>query len=135
MNRLKSMVKSVPALHKLALRTRSMVRRIPGVEPMDGFYSPSPDLLVALVKAFNLQQAQRSHGRDLFDGHAYYEFGLFRGFSFWFAEQISREYAPANFRLLGFDLFQGLPQPQLAEEAQLFDQGDCCGTYEAVTSN
>ena len=133
MSKLKSMVKSVPALHRLARRTQDVARRLRGIEPLDGFYSAAPDNLVVLVKAFNMQQAERARGRDLLDGHAYYEFGMFRGFSFWFAEQISRQYAPANFRLHGFDSFAGLPEPQLAEEAQVFVTGEWSGTYEAVT--
>jgi hypothetical protein len=129
------MVQSVPALNKLARRTRDAVRRLPGVEPLDGFYSAAPDNLVALVRAFNLQQAERAVGRDLFDRHAYYEFGMFRGFSFWFAEQISREYAPTSFRLYGFDSFEGLPRPQLAAEARIFVEGDFRGTYATVTAH
>ena len=149
MKNLKSIVKSIPPLYKLALRTREMiestvksvpalrklVRRMKGEEPLGGFYSLSPDALVALVRVFNIQQSQLSSGRNLFEGHGYYEFGLFRGFSFWFVEQISREYAGPSFRLFGFDSFEGLPQPQLDSEAAVFAKGDFRGSYEAVTAN
>jgi len=84
---------------------------------------------------FNLLRSEASQGRDLLKGHGYYEFGMFRGFSFWFAEQLSREYAGSDFRLMGFDSFEGLPQPQLASEAAVFKKGDFRGTYEAVTKN
>jgi len=96
---IESNLKSIPVLHKV-------VRRIRGYEPLGGFYSLSPDALVALVRVFNIQQSQLSSGRNLFEGHGYYEFGLFRGFSFWFAEQLSREYAGPSFRLFGFDSFE-----------------------------
>lgn len=135
MNPLESKVRSVPALHRLARRTKDLGRRVRGVEPLDGFYPASPSLLVALVKAFRLQEAERSRGRDLLDGHAYYEFGMFRGFSFWFAEQVSREYAPDSFRLHGFDSFEGLPKPQLEAEARVFLEGEFRGSFGAVSSN
>jgi hypothetical protein len=104
-------------------------------EAIGEFYTLSPDALVALVKAFNIQNAELLKGRNLFEGHGYYEFGLFRGFSFWFAEQISREYTGSSFRLFGFDSFQGLPPPQLNVEAAVFDKGDFCASYESVTNS
>lgn len=105
------------------------------IESHGGFYTVSPDLLVALVRAFNIQRARMSTGCDLFKGHGYFEFGIFRGFSFWFAEQMAREYAGPDFRLLGFDSFEGLPQPRLASEAAIFTKGDFKGSHEEVTSN
>jgi hypothetical protein len=101
----------------------------------DVFYTLSPDALVAIVKAFNLQRQAAAGGRDLLDGHAYYEFGMYKGFSFWFAEQLAREYTDSTFRFLGFDSFEGLPQPQLEVEAHVFRKGDFRGTYDVVTGN
>ena len=72
----------------------------------------------------NARNTAHSGSVYLFTGHGYYEFGLFRGFSFWYAEQVSREYTDASFRLLGFDSFEGLPQPQLDVEAAAFEKGD-----------
>jgi len=60
---------------------------------------------------------------------------MYKGFSFWFAEQIAREYAGSTFRFLGFDSFEGLPQPQLELERAGFREGDFRGTYEVVTGN
>lgn len=136
MNALKSIVKSIPPLHKLAKRAKS--RLIGGLrdEILDEvFYTLSPDVLVAIVKAFNLQRKPAAGGRNLLDGHAYYEFGMYKGFSFWFAEQLAREYTDSSFRFLGFDSFEGLPQPQLAAEARTFHEGDFRGTYQTVTGN
>lgn len=131
---LKSAARSVPAFRRLARGMKDWARRFGG-EPLGGFYTLSPDVLVALVKCFKMQETQRIQGRDLFTGHGYYEFGLFRGFSFWYAEQVSREYTDSSFRLLGFDSFEGLPQPQLDVEAAAFEKGEFCGTYDAVTKN
>jgi hypothetical protein len=104
-------------------------------EPLGGFYSLSPDLLIALTKAFNLQEKSKANGKNLFQNHGYYEFGLFRGFSLWFAEQLSRQYTDSTFQFYGFDSFEGLPKPQLDVEANMFNKGDFCGSYEAVTNN
>ena len=135
MSTLKSLIKSVPVLYKLARRTKKWVGLTNSEEPLGGFYTLSPDALVTLVRSFNIQQSQLSSGRNLFKGHGYYEFGMFRSFSFWFAEQLSREYAGAGFRLFGFDSFEGLPQPQLPSEAAVFKKGDFCASYETVTAN
>jgi len=132
MKRLKSIAKSIPLLRKLAQRAKKELRD----EILDElFYTLSPDVLVAIVKAFNLQRQSAAGGRDLLDGHAYYEFGMYKGFSFWFAEQIAREYTDSNFHFLGFDSFQGLPKPQLDVEARVFRKGEFRGAYEVVTAN
>jgi Macrocin-O-methyltransferase (TylF) len=136
MKTLKSIVKSIPPLHKLAKLAKSRLIRQVRDEILDEvFYTLSPDVLVAIVKAFNLQRQTAAGGRDLLNGHAYYEFGIFKGFSLWFAEQIAREYTDSSFRFLGFDSFEGLPQPQLEVEARAFREGDFRGTYEVVTGN
>jgi len=129
MYNLKSIVKSVPGFSKLSRYLRKKY------EPSGGFYSASPDVLVALTKAFEIQKSQKAAGRNLLDGYGYYEFGMFRGFSFWFAEQISREFAGPDFRHFGFDSFEGLPQPELESEAAAFKKGDFRGSYEDVTAN
>jgi hypothetical protein len=133
---LKSIVKSIPPLRKLAELALKEYQKEFRDGVLDGvFYTVSPDVLVAIVKAFELQRQSALGGRDLLDGHAYYEFGMYKGFSFWFAEQLAREYTDSNFRFLGFDSFQGLPQPELDVEARIFDKGDFKGSYEVVTGN
>lgn len=42
----------------------------------------------------------------------YYEFGLFRGYTFWYAQQVCRELGLHRTRFYGFDSFAGLPQPR-----------------------
>lgn len=93
------------------------------------FYTLSPALLVAIVKAFNLQEE-----RDLLRGYAYYEFGLFRGFSFWFAEQISREYANPDFRFYGFDSFEGMPASEVDIDPIHWAKGSYASSFESVMS-
>jgi hypothetical protein len=104
---------------------------------MDGFTTLSPDVLPTLVRCFDLLQAKGGgSGRSpLLDRAGYYEFGLYQGFSFWFAEQLSRQYAGAGFGHYGFDSFAGLPRPQLKMEAAMFAEGDFAGSYDLVTGN
>lgn len=90
-----------------------------------GFYSLSPDLLVALVRVF---ETGKNH-----EGGAYYEFGLFRGFSIWFAEQISRGKVPADFPFYGFDSFQGLPHTTV--DSKYYSRGEYSAGYDLVMNN
>jgi len=132
---LKSTVKSIPVLGKAAKRARAGLARVFGLEPLGGFYTLSPDVLVALVRSLELQQRALASGRDLFTGHGYYEFGIFNGFSFWFAEQISRQFGNGSLKLFGFDSFEGLPEPILRLEASVFSAGEARRSYEAVIAN
>jgi len=117
-------------------RTKQHIGRTLGFETIEEpFFTLSPDVLVALVRVLTIQQQASSNGRNLFDGYGYYEFGLFRGFSFWFAEQLTRAYAGGSLRLYGFDSFEGVPQPQQKIEAATFAKGDLAISYEAVTAN
>jgi len=97
------------------------------------FYTLSPPLLVAIVKAFNIQRRACKDGRNLLDGHGYYEFGVFKGFSFWLAEQVSREYVGPNFRLYGFDSFEGLPRSQVDADVAGWAEGRYAASFEFVT--
>jgi O-methyltransferase len=90
-----------------------------------GFHSLSPDLLVAVVRAFE--------GQTDFEGRAFYEFGVFRGYSLWFAEQISRGRTPTTFQFHGFDSFEGLPETRV--DARFFGRGDLTAGYNRVRDN
>lgn len=136
LNDLTSIIKSIPPLRRAARRAKGLIARTLDLEqPQERFFTLSPDVLVALVKALGIQQQRAINGRNLFDGHGYYEFGLFRGFSLWFAEQITRAYAGAGLHLFGFDSFAGLPQPELAVEAAAYSGGTLTCSYEAVVRN
>ena len=136
LNQIKSAIKRVPALHQAARCTKRHIGRILGFETIEQpFFTLSPDVLIAMVRALTIQQQGSSSGRNLFDGHGYYEFGLFRGFSFWFAEQLTRAYAGASLQLYGFDSFEGLPQPQQKLESAMYSKGDLSVSYEAVTNS
>lgn len=89
------------------------------------FHTLSPDLLVALVKAFDAQKD--------FEGRAYYEFGLYQGFSIWFAEQIARGRVPADFQFYGFDSFEGLPPSNV--DGDYYKPGQLAVDYDTVRKN
>lgn len=72
------------------------------------FYPLSPDLLAALVFAFRRLE---KHNPELLRG-GYYEFGVFKGFSIWFAERLTEQFAP-EMKLYGFDSFEGLPKSEV----------------------
>lgn len=90
-----------------------------------GFFSLSPDLMVAMVKAFDQQTS--------LEGRAYYEFGLFRGYGIWFAEQITRGKRPEDFLFYGFDSFQGLPRTEV--DRGYYRPGQFRADYQLVTHN
>lgn len=97
------------------------------------FYTLSPMLLIGIHKAFHMQQEwSTSGGPNLLDGHAFYEFGLFRGFSFWFAEQISRDIVSADFKFYGFDSFEGLPESKTDIDPIYWAKGNYAASYEFV---
>jgi hypothetical protein len=90
------------------------------------FYTLSPTLMVAIVKAFQVQKP------ELLKKHGYYEFGLFKGFNFWFAEQISRSCTDKEFKLYGFDSFEGLPQSKVDIDPVYWAQGNYASSLEFV---
>ena len=89
------------------------------------FHTLSPDLLVGLVKAFDLQKE--------FKDRAYYEFGLYQGFSIWFAEQIARGRVPEDFPFYGFDSFAGLPPSEV--DAHFYKPRQLATDYQLVQDN
>lgn len=128
--KLKEIIKSSP-LYPLIypfsdryLRWRSRRRK-----PQGMFYTMSPELLVAIVRAFQLQTDGECKGRS------YFEFGLYKGFSLWFAEQMARLYKDKGFMCYGFDSFKGLPASVVDQEVWLLRKGECSCSYEVVISH
>lgn len=64
----------------------------------------------------------------------YYEFGLFRGYSFWYAQQAADREGIAGMRFYGFDSFSGLPEVLGGDrDSGLFFSGDYrCSREEVV---
>jgi hypothetical protein len=62
----------------------------------------------------------------------YYEFGLYRGYTFWWAQQAALRLGNPGMRFFGFDSFEGLPEVRGADrKAGVFFSGDYrCGRAE-----
>jgi O-methyltransferase len=64
----------------------------------------------------------------------YYEFGLFRGYSFWYAQQAANRVNLEGMRFFGFDSFEGLPEIEGNDRKRgLFFSGDYRCTRAEVT--
>jgi O-methyltransferase len=71
-----------------------------------GFDAANRAILPALERCFaKVKQDGRSDSGD------YLEFGLFKGYSFWYAQHLANRHDIKSMRFFGFDSFQGLPQP------------------------
>lgn len=73
--------------------------------PDHSFYTLSPPLLLAINAS--LKKAQEL---NILEGTDYMEFGLFRGFSFWYTQAAAKEAGIAGMHYYGFDSFKGLPE-------------------------
>lgn len=87
------------------------------------FYPTQPHLLEAIVRAIDLQ---------LFDGEfTYYEFGVFKGFSLWFAQMYAKTQGIRG-RYYGFDSFEGLPETKVDNSKPAFNKGHYAASIEDV---
>jgi O-methyltransferase len=70
------------------------------------------------------------------DDGDYYEFGLFRGYTFWYAQQVCRELGMTGTRFYGFDSFRGLPEVEGIDQANnQFFKGQFACSREDVARN
>jgi O-methyltransferase len=115
---------------KLVLRKTSLLPTfyhiVNRVRP--SFSSLHPDNLGAIIQA--MQEAPRGD---------YYEFGVYKGFSFWFATQIATALKRTDMRFFGFDSFDGLPKPKGVDtlpdaSGNTFARGCFCAGLELVRS-
>lgn len=67
------------------------------------FATLHPHLLMALYRALTILNNRNIRGGG------YYEFGLYKGFSFWFANNLAHDIG-LNLKFYGFDSFEGLPK-------------------------
>jgi len=69
----------------------------------ESFATLHPPLLIGIHKA--MMRMERS---GQVSGGGYYEFGVYRGFSFWFANNLAKSMG-LDYEFHGFDSFEGLP--------------------------
>jgi hypothetical protein len=89
---------------------------IPDCRPA-GFFTLTPDTPPALYASLR-RLVQTGVSGD------YYEFGLYRGFTLWFAQQAAARWGLNEMRFIGFDSFRGLPEPRGQADGQEFATGD-----------
>lgn len=105
---------------------------IVGSTLLDGFRSLSPELLTGIAKSFYLLNQCLP---QLLENGSYLEFGLYRGFSLWFAQQIGQRVAKPNFQYFGFDSFAGLPDQSIDYIGGAWVPGLYAASLEEVTEN
>ena len=95
------------------------------------FRSISAEAPQAIQRA--LEEARRIGGEDPGD---YYEFGIFRGFTFYTAWEKTEELGLKDMKLYGFDSFEGLPEVEGIDQGNgQFFQGQFAASKESVEAN
>jgi O-methyltransferase len=102
-------------------RVRLRLLHVLGIRREGEFFSLSRGL-----RAIDL--AMERIGEQALTGD-YYEFGLYRGYSFWHAQNEADRLGLTGMRFFGFDSFEGLPEVEGADrEKGIFFSGDyACG--------
>lgn len=87
--------------------------------PAETAFRPcTPHLLVAVSKAILHLSTQANAPRG-----DYAEFGIFRGFTLWYAQQIAKAHQLNSMRFFGFDSFMGLPELKSGDQDGEFEEG------------
>jgi hypothetical protein len=88
--------------HLLGVARRLRTRLLPTVEP----FSPcTPHLLIAIRRSLRLCSE-----RGQAEGSDYLEFGVYQGFTLWYAQALIKDLGIRDMRCFGFDSFAGLPR-------------------------
>ncbi len=115
-------LRGVPPLYRLASRVYHKVN--------NSFRTLSPGAPGAIRKAFELARDQ-ARGGEVGD---YYEFGVFRGFTFLSAQRACDELGITDTRFYGFDSFQGLPPTEGVDavDTRFFEGQFACRKPEVI---
>jgi O-methyltransferase len=126
--------KSLPARVRHRMREK-IVRQVARVEflrkrikhpAIDGFLTLTPETPPAISICLQKALALGVQGD-------YYEFGLYRGYSFWSAQKSANLLGLNQVRFLGFDSFQGLPKLEgIDAETAEFNERDYAASMEEV---
>jgi O-methyltransferase len=117
-------VKSLQRLHANKLAHKIYYRYV------HGFDAANRSILPALERCF---AKVKQNGR--FNGGDYMEFGLFKGYSFWYAQHLAHRHGIKSMRFFGFDSFKGLPAPSDIDSTpqNVFYEGQySCGKTDVV---
>jgi len=94
------------------------------------FDSLNAENLIALTKVF----------RQKLPPGDYYEFGVYKGFSLWFAYKMAQEFEYFDMNFFGFDSFEGMPEIKAKDRQEdlsgnMFAKGNFAASLEFVKSN
>lgn len=125
---LQSFWRSIPCFIRVPLRNAlSRFSFTQGLLTSD-FTTLTPETPPAVEKA--LARVAESHLKG-----DYYEFGIYRGYTFWRGQKAAQRLHLDTMRFFGFDSFQGLPSIQGSDaETREFKQGDYACTRSIVES-
>ncbi|MGO8776978.1 MAG: glycosyltransferase [Terracidiphilus sp.] len=90
------------------LSQRQLQKIAPHTPSADEFMGAGPDNAPAVAQSLALASSHDLPGD-------YYEFGLWRGYSFWHAQQAARELGLSRMHFWGFDSFAGVPDAEGTE--------------------
>ncbi|MEM7021883.1 MAG: TylF/MycF/NovP-related O-methyltransferase [Pseudomonadota bacterium] len=92
-----------------------------------GFSAANNSVLTGLDKCFAKVE---EFDRPVAD---YLEFCLFKGYSFWYAQNKAKQMGLESMRFFGFDSFSGLPEPSEIDRTDVFYEGQySCGKEDVV---
>lgn len=97
-----------------------------------GFDTANKVVLHALEKCFDLAQELGTASKG-----DYFEFGLFKGYSFWFSQNIAKQRSLDSMRFFGFDSFRGLPEVRGIDKTEKKDfyEGQYACSKDKVIKN
>lgn len=87
--------------------------------PLHKAFMPcTPHLLIAIEQSLLYLKDKK-----ILDGSDYLEFGIFRGFAFWYTQQLCKMHGAKEMRFFGFDSFLGLPKLEKIDQGGDFSEG------------
>jgi O-methyltransferase len=131
--RLRPRARSQAAAHRVRRRLRGnalplgfVPRAVAKAQRRGEFTTPTSATAAAVYRALASQRRRGVHGD-------YYEFGIYRGFTFWAAERAARRLG-LDMRFFGFDSFEGLPAIGETDEGEFHEGEFACDEATVRTS-
>jgi hypothetical protein len=128
---MKNSVKTVIGRWLGFLRLRRTARALERVLKPQRFLPADTATPPAVERALTM-----AHAEGMLDRGDYYEFGLYRGYTFWYAQEAAKRLGNHRMRFIGFDSFEGLPEVRGIDRYKGdFDRGQFSASLESVRSS